>query len=471
MAFVNTLRELHASVTRLSRESSTGSRSKPQASKQPIQLEDLILSGAQQRKSHHESLPDSQQAESVKPTGNVDDQTQQRLGQQFRQLTTKFGLYIVSIFFPAMSRRFRHPCSQRLYNVITSIDSSSVINAFTLYAKDIIRQSPPSHQDIRLLRLLRSATFINFVQTRGLSIRQLHALALAPGNNSLYTPETCYEFHNLLCGLLRGYSDALSFLMAQCNSTTFSSEEFTQKVRDIYTYLQSLWFIAHSNLMATHLATLSPLLRLRLPAPDQPWISEIDALSSMCNGHEPAANDPNCVDLKHCSRCHDLDTNDEDLLSLTRAQGFISPDLLILKWLRIQVVHLAALDIVVGSVATTQRPVSIAFVAYTPCSYQANGMQPWKEAISDLIASASTKDELDVCEAITLLEENYHHCQRLHPQHTATVWRMMSSLMQEEPEPLGRVHASAMLAAWLAYQNLSNPRRNIGFKVRLSQLI
>ena len=200
-----------------------------------------------------------------------------------------------------MSRRFCHPVSQRLFDIISSIDSTAVANAFNVYAKDTIRRSPPLHHDIRLLRLLRTEGFADFVQTHGLSIRHLQALALAPGSKTLYTQETYSEFHSLLCGLLRGYSDELSSLTAQCGSTTLSLEEFKQKVQDTYTYLKSLVLIAYSNLIVTHLATLLPLLRPLLPPPSpaHPWIDSDNAISSMCNGHDPAANDVNCVDLEN----------------------------------------------------------------------------------------------------------------------------------------------------------------------------
>lgn len=150
MGFVNVLRELRASITNPSSAPRTGLWSNFQASKQPIQLEDPALSTAQLRMSHSESQPDSSQTDSVKPTVNADGQIQER----FRWLVTKLGLYIVSVFFPAMSRRFCHPASQRLFEIISSIDSTAVANAFNVYAKDNIRRSPPSRQDIRLLRLL-----------------------------------------------------------------------------------------------------------------------------------------------------------------------------------------------------------------------------------------------------------------------------------------------------------------------------
>ena len=242
MGFVNVLRELRASITNPSSAPRTGLWSNFQASKQPIQLEDPALSTAQLRMSHSESQPDSSQTDSVKPTVNADGQIQER----FRWLVTKLGLYIVSVFFPAMSRRFCHPASQRLFEIISSIDSTAVANAFNVYAKDNIRRSPPSRQDIRLLRLLRTEGFADFVQAHSLSIRHLQVLTLAPGSDTLYTQETCSEFHSLLCGLLRGYSDALSSLMAQCGSTMLSLEEFKQKVQDTYTYLKPLVIIAYS---------------------------------------------------------------------------------------------------------------------------------------------------------------------------------------------------------------------------------
>ena len=195
----------------------------------------------------------------------------------------------------------------------------------------------------------------------------------------------------------------------------------------------------------------------------------------MCNGHEPAANDANRVDLENTSERYDLDADDEDLLKLLEAQDSISADILVLKWLRIQVVHLAAVDVVASCVQAIQKPMTITFVAAARGSYRSNGMQPWKEAISDLSASASTKDGFNA-EAITLLEDYYRHYQSFpnsscHPHYTSTVYRTMSGLMRSELEFLGRVHPSGILAAWLAHRDQPDSIEGMGFKVRISYLI
>ena len=218
------------------------------------------------------SLPEPQlnnsQTDCIVPSVNDDGWRHQKARQQHQWLVVKFGIYIVSIFFPAMSWHLHHPYSQHLFNVITFINSTSMVNAFHLYTESHIQWSAPPCDNIHLLRMLQSSEFTGFFQTCGISISHLQALVLVPDTRSLYTQETCSKFHNLLCGLLRGYSDALSSLMVQWGSTTLSTVEFKQKVEATYTYLQPLTYLVYSNLMVTHLATL-----IHLIFPYVPWLS------------------------------------------------------------------------------------------------------------------------------------------------------------------------------------------------------
>ena len=222
MGFVNALHEVCMSIMHLSSASGTELKSDLWAL-QPIQQEDSISSSAPLQMSLPEPQLDNSQTDCIVPSVNDDGWRHQKARQQHQWLVVKFGIYIVSIFFSAMSWHLHHPYSQHLFNVITSINSTSVVNAFHLYTESHIQWSAPPCDNIHLLRMLQSSEFTGFFQTCGISISHLQALVLVPDTRSLYTQETCSKFHNLLCGLLRGYSDALSSLMVQWGSMTLSA--------------------------------------------------------------------------------------------------------------------------------------------------------------------------------------------------------------------------------------------------------
>lgn len=347
------------------------------------------------------------------------------LGQRCGRLSNNFKLYIVATFYRTMFQRLHHPASQPFFNTIISIDSTAVTHAFISRGKG----NPRPQLDYRLRILLRMPQIAAFAKHHNIGID--HLQTLATGDGCLYTQDTCSEFHDLLCSLLRCYSDALSSLMTKSHGI-LAVAEFKEMVDAVATPLAFLVYIAYSSTVETHLATIRTLLCLPTRGPMvQPGTRSSGArhVDPSCEGHT-------------------------DLLALLDGQGTLSIEKRSLTWLRLQVLHLAAVDILLGMMETFHKPISITFIASNRDQYQFNAMESWQDTIRGLQMPGHHHD-FHVEKAIAVLQARMTHHERLSdPMHHSQCLLTESGLVhQGQCMFSGKIHASAMLAAHMATED------------------
>ena len=169
-----------------------------------------------------------------------------------------------------------------------------------------------------------------------------------------YNERTCFEFHQLLIATLVGYGKASKELEkayrdAESARSMPGKEDKANKKRamlaqcatDFWEFAHLLWRIAYSRMLHEHLAVLEAQTELHLPRSNSFLISRARQFTGFCSDVDQGGVD--------------ADVEDESLSLLNGfAQGEIAD--VFKKWIRLQVTHWTALQIL-SSFISNAKPV------------------------------------------------------------------------------------------------------------------
>lgn len=195
--------------------------------------------------------------------------------------------YIVSVCHPKIYRRAHTGLSiqyrESLFRVLEKSSENPI--AFTPPPKDCLTEEAISNDDILLICLhdilfkdMNLGSKLQKLQEQALvAVESEEATSIIPykrGEYSFYTETTWWEFHELLCGLLRGLETNLQTIERfrkkprTLNSSEKCPPEFKKAVVLVYNYGYALQRIIHGSAIRQHLRNIQPLL-------DDPRRSEI----------------------------------------------------------------------------------------------------------------------------------------------------------------------------------------------------
>jgi hypothetical protein len=307
--------------------------------------------------------------------------------------------YIVASCWMKMRRRVKHWSSHVYVFELSKLDEAKVRTAFESN-RDVVGST--DRQDSALGKLLVGVSEDGIMgrimnahpdeAARNLTLSHLVAAfkeGLKTKKRTPYNERTCFEFHQLLIATLVGYGRASKELekaykamdkvrqkLGDGDVPAGKRATLAQCATDFWEFAHLLWRIAYSRMLHEHLAVLEAQTDLHLPSSNKFIISR----AQMFTGFDSVGSQEDV----------DVDVEDE---SLSLLNGFARGEIaeVFKKWIRLQVTHWTALQILSTFVSNTQaviRDVNIFLLVVQHPTASGNEMDGWHSTVKSLSTTA-----------------------------------------------------------------------------------
>ena len=271
--------------------------------------------------------------------------------QQTRSHLEKLQLYVVAADFKKMLKRMNHSVSKHYLARLQQVKSMTFVP---------IKVMPYDKNDILFLESIP-------ILATELSIPHLEKVARAAEKEepfTLYNKDTCMEFHQILCELLKRFHDSLKALLA--------AQKENAKIRRIMDELdrvlalgKALRAIVRGRAIEVHLATIAPFL-------------EVKAGTFMTHDSEDSEDLEDDAEF-HLLQQYTTDANNREPLLPSKSFH---------DWLRLMVHHFDAIHVLdnylVKNSSPSEPPIEISIKIIFPSSTDNNhDMLPWKELLKN----------------------------------------------------------------------------------------
>jgi hypothetical protein len=410
--------------------------------------------------------------------------------QKRRQYFFRFAAYMVAQCWKKMYRRITHPSSQGFIYVLGRVTKEELEVGFDLYAAADVGDRLSKENDSTLGGLLvkmheqgqiQSVIMAPCGKKELASERLEHLVAMSkelllqPGKGpkgrlSLYSKDTCWEFHLFLLATLLSYGRALVLLEAVnqvidqgLNKWRLEEEKMLAELKGLdpealkgkrvhYAELVRLcgvvlWRIAYSRALRHHLSALRRGGILGLPMNGNINFTRYQLYTSFSSISWPSL----WPSVGHGS--HGCETGDED----DELQGIRDESTglneVFHNWIRLQVTHWAVLEAASSSARAAAAPhrldVSLVVVNHPNVNKELL-VEPWRTTVTRLLASGSLPSTDLKAEAV--IETITHHIQR---KGTLPWANGIFCAFWNDPAPAdfcGNVHGEVALASLRKYR-------------------
>jgi len=271
--------------------------------------------------------------------------------------------YVAAKSYPRILRKFQHDFESKPFiDAILDIPPAQAINSGRLFLKQRSTDSTWSERDTTFVEVLSRPVSERFLGLSQIGIPNIIRLvksyqkSSARDRSAFYNPETCEDFHRLLCHLLRRYEAALTTLLELENN---SSEDTEEAVFSLTVCGLTLHALVYSSFLEDHLCCI------RAPSLHPFRRSESSHMDIKSDAGEPLA----------CESIESKSQMDSSLQSVRNTY---------VNCLKSQVAHFeAARQFVASGSRFRDTPVAIQIISPPSLSTE---MLPWRRVLKDIMS-------------------------------------------------------------------------------------